>query len=261
MDGIKKYLTSKEFFATIIVVIVFVIFYLVLRYFINRIIAIKKDKISKRRLGYIKKARALLRYFLILVAMLVILRVNGVDVNSMLAGVGIVSVISGLALQDVLKDAIASFNLVVDKFFAVGDIVEINGMKMEVMEMQLKTTKFKDVDSGKILTIVNRNISEAVVLANYSDLDIPLPYELSVEEAKKIINIIMEKVDAIRGIDEVEYRNITEFGDSAVLYRLRIHGNAKILPQVLREAREIVKVELNNNKLSIPYKQLVIRGK
>lgn len=261
MDGIKKYLTSKEFFATIIVVIVFVIFYLVLRYFINRIIAIKKDKISKRRLGYIKKARALLRYFLILVAMLVILRVNGVDVNSMLAGVGIVSVISGLALQDVLKDAIASFNLVVDKFFAVGDIVEINGMKMEVMEMQLKTTKFKDVDSGKILTIVNRNISEAVVLANYSDLDIPLPYELSVEEAKKIIDIIMEKVDAIRGIDEVEYRNIAEFGDSAVLYRLRIHGNAKILPQVLREAREIVKVELNNNKLSIPYKQLVIRGK
>ena len=261
MDGIKKYLTSKEFFATIIVVIVFVIFYLVLRYFINRIIAIKKDKISKRRLGYVKKARALLRYFLILVAMLVILRVNGVDVNSMLAGVGIVSVISGLALQDVLKDAIASFNLVVDKFFAVGDIVEINGMKMEVMEMQLKTTKFKDVDSGKILTIVNRNISEAVVLANYSDLDIPLPYELSVEEAKKIIDIIMEKVDAIRGIDEVEYRNIAEFGDSAVLYRLRIHGNAKILPQVLREAREIVKVELNNNKLSIPYKQLVIRGK
>ena len=261
MDGIKKYLTSKEFFATIIVVIVFVIFYLVLRYFINRIIAIKKDKISKRRLGYIKKARALLRYFLILVAMLVILRVNGVDVNSMLAGVGIVSVISGLALQDVLKDAIASFNLVVDKFFAVGDIVEINGMKMEVMEMQLKTTKFKDVDSGKILTIVNRNISEAVVLANYSDLDIPLPYELSVEEAKKIIDIIMKKVDAIRGIDEVEYRNIAEFGDSAVLYRLRIHGNAKILPQVLREAREIVKIELNNNKLSIPYKQLVIRGK
>ncbi len=261
MDGIKKYLTSKEFFATIIVVIVFVIFYLVLRYFINRIIAIKRDKISKRRLGYIKKARALLRYFLILVATLVILRVNGVDVNSMLAGVGIVSVISGLALQDVLKDAIASFNLVVDKFFAVGDIVEINGMKMEVMEMQLKTTKFKDVDSGKILTIVNRNISEAVVLANYSDLDIPLPYELSVEEAKKIIDIIMEKVDAIRGIDEVEYRNIAEFGDSAVLYRLRIHGNAKILPQVLREAREIVKVELNNNKLSIPYKQLVIRGK
>lgn len=261
MDGIKKYLTSKEFFATIIVVIVFVIFYLVLRYFINRIIAIKKDKISKRRLGYVKKARALLRYFLILVAMLVILRVNGVDVNSMLAGVGIVSVISGLALQDVLKDAIASFNLVVDKFFAVGDIVEINGMKMEVMEMRLKTTKFKDVDSGKILTIANRNISEAVVLANYSDLDIPLPYELSVEEAKKIIDIIMEKVDAIRGIDEVEYRNIAEFGDSAVLYRLRIHGNAKNLPQVLREAREIVKVELNNNKLSIPYKQLVIRGK
>lgn len=261
MDGIKKYLTSKEFFATIVVIIVFVIFYLVLRYFINRIIAIKKDKISKRRLGYVKKARALLRYFLILVAMLVILRVNGVDVNSMLAGVGIVSVISGLALQDVLKDAIASFNLVVDKFFAVGDIVEINEMKMEVMEMRLKTTKFKDVDSGKILTIANRNISEAVVLANYSDLDIPLPYELSVEEAKKIIDIIMEKVDAIRGIDEVEYRNIAEFGDSAVLYRLRIHGNAKNLPQVLREAREIVKVELNNNKLSIPYKQLVIRGK
>lgn len=261
MDGIKKYLTSKEFFATIIVIIVFVIFYLVLRYFINRIIAIKKDKISKRRLGYVKKARALLRYFLILVAILVILRVNGVDVNSMLAGVGIVSVISGLALQDVLKDAIASFNLVVDKFFAVGDIVEINGMKMEVMDMQLKTTKFKDVDSGKILTIVNRNISEAVVLANYSDLDIPLPYELSVEEAKKIIDIIMKKVDAIRGIDKVEYRNIAEFDDSAVLYRLRIHGNAKILPQVLREAREIVKVELNNNKLSIPYKQLVIRGK
>ena len=58
-----------------------------------------------------------LKVLVILCVVLTILQINGVNVTSMIAGLGIASAIIGLAFQDLLKDVITGVHIVTDNFF------------------------------------------------------------------------------------------------------------------------------------------------
>ena len=255
-----SYFASTIFINSIITIITFFVVYFVARRFIDRTLAHFGSKFSKKRLAYIKSLRNFVRWILVFVCILVVLRTNGVDISSTLAGLGIASVISGLALQDVLKDIIASFNLTIDKYFSVGDVVKINNIRGEVVEMRVRVTKFRDIDDGHIFTVANRNISEALVLSTQTDLDIPLPYETDLEISKKVLDDIIEEIKKFENVENVEYKNIADFGDSAIFYRIRIFAHPKMLPQITRDARALIKLKLDKNNISIPYQQIVIHS-
>ena len=71
----------------------------------------------------------------------IILQINGVNVSSIIAGVGVVSVIIGLALQDALKDIIMGVNVLVDDYFSLGDIVKLDDIEGKVVEIGIKNIK------------------------------------------------------------------------------------------------------------------------
>ena len=73
--------------------------------------------------------------------------VYGVDVTSVLAGLGIVGVVLGFALQDLAKDIIAGFSIIFENQYAIGDTISINGFKGEVIFLGLKTTKIKNYEA------------------------------------------------------------------------------------------------------------------
>ena len=83
------------------------------------------------------------KYTVIIFLILAILTVYGVDVTSVLTGLGIVGVVLGLALQDLAKDIIAGFSIIFENQYAIGDTISINGFKGEVIFLGLKTTKIK----------------------------------------------------------------------------------------------------------------------
>ena len=66
----------------------------------------KNSKIlsDKKNKTFIRMLKSIIGYILTIITVLMVLQIYGVDVSSMLAGVGIVSIIIGLALQDALKD-------------------------------------------------------------------------------------------------------------------------------------------------------------
>ena len=81
------------------------------------------DKESKKGSTYFRLFKSTLRYVFFIGVVLLLLQVNGVDLTSLFAGLGIVSVIVGLALQDWLKDIIRGSSILSDGYFAVGDVV------------------------------------------------------------------------------------------------------------------------------------------
>lgn len=251
---------TPELIASVAAVVICTIIYVLAHLVINRTLMVRGSKISKKRKSYIRRIRRLARWILILIAILIVLRINGVNIGSMLAGIGIASIISGLALQDVFKDVIASFNLVIDRYFSVGDVIEFQGDYAEVVDIGLKTTKLRDIASSNIWTIANRNITEAKVLGHQLDLDIPLPYEAKISAVEAVIYSSMEKIKAIEGVEGVEYKNISDFADSAIMYRIRIFASPKLLPQIARDARVVLKLELDKNNLSVPYPQVVVHN-
>lgn len=114
----------------------------------------------KQRIKTISKMlSSILRYVFLVILLLVILAVLGVNVTSLLAGLGIVTAIVGLAFQDMLKDFIAGIAIIAENQFGVGDtvITQADGFKGVVTDVGLKTTEITN-DKGEVKIIANHNV-------------------------------------------------------------------------------------------------------
>ncbi len=227
-------------------------------YFVARMILDRHTKEMKRgkRLTYLKLLRSAIKYVLIILVSLTVLQICGVDTVSIVAGLGVVSVIMGLALQDALKDIITGFNIITDGFFAVGDVVRINEITGKVLEIGVKSVRLQNLLTGDIEVIANRNISNSTILSKQLDIDLPLPYGNSVDEIEKMFEEILEKVKKISGVIDARYCGIQEYGESAVIYRLRLFANVEQRFQVGRDVRCEIKRRLDETRIAIPYKQI-----
>ncbi len=85
------------------------------------------------------------------VAFILILENFGIRVSTLVAGLGIAGVAVALAVQEVLKDLLASLSIVVDKPFMVGDFL-VFGDKMGTVErIGLKSTRIRSLTGEQII--------------------------------------------------------------------------------------------------------------
>lgn len=261
LEQIQK-LFSNELCISIFIIIGAIIIYFILKKFVKKIIEKQENNkaMTRKRKTYAKLFSSVLKYLIIILAILSILQVNGVNVSSLLAGLGVASAIVGLALQDALKDIVMGVNIIVDDYFSVGDVLKIGNVEGKVIEVGLKTTKLRDVNTNDIFVIGNRNIGEALRLSNQLDIDIPLPYEENIKDMESILHSAMIKIDKLEHVTNVEYRGVKEFGDSAIYYKLRLYCKPDYKAQTKRDANRIIKLELDENNISIPYMQIDVHN-
>ncbi|MBR3263972.1 mechanosensitive ion channel family protein [Candidatus Saccharibacteria bacterium] len=142
------------------VLVVYIILRRILKIVFNRAGGKNASAASKQRIKTISKMlSSILRYVFLAIILLVILAVLGVNVTSLLAGLGIMTAIIGLAFQDMLKDFIAGIAIIAENQFSVGDtvIAQADGFKGTVTDIGLKTTEITN-DKGEVKIISNRNV-------------------------------------------------------------------------------------------------------
>ncbi|MBQ7040823.1 mechanosensitive ion channel family protein [Candidatus Saccharibacteria bacterium] len=155
--------TKKLINSALYLLFVFII-YLILR----RILKITFSHAGGRRTSAAQKQRiktisqmlsSILRYLFLIIVLLVILSILGVNVSSLLAGLGILTAIVGLAFQDMIKDFIAGIAIIAENQFCVGDtvILQADGFKGVVMNIGLKTTEVTG-EKGEVKILANHNI-------------------------------------------------------------------------------------------------------
>ena len=81
----------------------------------------------------------IIKYIIIVFVILAILSQFGVNIKSILAGVGIGTAIIGLAFQDLAKDLIAGFSIITEGEYEVGDTIEVDNFMGTVTEVGLRT--------------------------------------------------------------------------------------------------------------------------
>lgn len=245
-------------FETLLVIVIDVIIYLVARFLIDR----RTSKMKRgKRLTYLRLLRSIIKYILIIAGILTILQLNGVDTGSIIAGLGIASVIAGLALQDALKDIIMGFNIIADNYFSAGDVIKVGEITGRVVEIGLKATKIRNLINDNIEVIANRNISASAVVSKWLDIDLPLPYEEDLAKIEAFLDTLATKIKTLPDIENVEYKGINDFADSAIIYKLRIFVRPEVRFQVGRDAHCIIKSELEKAHLSVPYQQIEVATK
>jgi mscS mechanosensitive ion channel len=235
---------------------------------VEKVVAKKQENFSKNSYAYKKSEtfkvllKNITKYTIIIFLILAILTVYGVDVTSVLTGLGIVGVVLGLALQDLAKDIIAGFSIIFENQYAIGDTISINGFKGEVIFLGLKTTKIKNYE-GQVKIVANRNATEVINYSMENSLaivDIDVSYEEDNEKVEKVLTELATELTKtlpkLKG--KVELLGIQELASSSVKYRMIAPTVSMEHFEIERKIRKEVKERLDKENIKIPYPQLEV---
>jgi moderate conductance mechanosensitive channel len=124
-----------------------------------------------------------LRFFIIVVAGLMILTNIGIDIGPAVAGLGVVGIAVGFGTQSLIRDYMNGCLILVENQFSRGDVVTIAGVTGTVEDFSLRRTTLRDLDgivhtvpNGQIMVASNRTrtwarINQNVVVAFGTDVD------------------------------------------------------------------------------------------
>ncbi|MDD6223664.1 MAG: mechanosensitive ion channel family protein [bacterium] len=237
---------------------------------INGIIKKKQKKLNKNSLNY-KKIETftsvinnIVKYVILVVLLFAILTVYGINVTSVLAGLGIVGVIVGLALQDFAKDIVAGLSIILENQYTVGDTISVGGFKGEVIFLGLKTTRIKNWE-GKVKILANHCITEVInynMANSVAIVDVRISYEEDIEKVEGILAELVKQLSAslpnLKG--EVELLGVESLDSSAIIFRMMAQTVPLEHYKIQREIRRQVKICLEKNKIKIPYPQIEVHN-
>lgn len=120
----------------------------------------------------------------------------GVEVLPIIAGMGVIGVGIGLAMQGVLANVVAGLTIIFTKPFRIGEFIDILGEYGEVVRIELFTTTLQHADLSRII-IPNRKIV-GEVLHNYGtirqlDLAVSVAYG---SDLARVLAVAREVIDA-----------------------------------------------------------------
>lgn len=218
----------------------------------------EKSERTVKRKAAITNASNFVKFLLMAITALSVLQINGLNVTSILTGLGIVGAAGALAAQDVGKDVIQGVRILTDEFFSVGDYIRYNGDDYQVIDFTIRTTILKSIASNNTVIVSNRNISEVTKLSGVEYLYVLLPFETDPEKADGIFTKCAEEIGHIKGITKSRYLGLREFEESSVQYQLTFTCKPIDRYGMRRAAMRIIKDNLAENNISIPYNRIIV---
>lgn len=261
LESMLDFIQSEKFYLPIIYVVVGVLIYSVIIKLIGSIskLDIKQSPgLDKRKNTVIVLIKSIIKYVIAVVVIILILGLYGVNTTSLIASLGVVTAIIGLAFQDTIKDFLAGVFLIFDNAYAVGDTVKINGFTGEVVALGLKTTKIKAY-TGEVMILSNSSFTEVINYnLNHSKvlIKIPVGYNTSIEVVEKILNGIKNTMEKEKDVYSMELLGIDEFADSSIKYAIILECVAMTHYGAKRKVLGLVKSKFDEEGIVIPYNQI-----
>jgi len=205
-----------------------------------------------------------LRFFVIVIAGIMILGALDLDVGPAIAGLGVVGIAVGFGAQSLVKDYLNGALILAENQYSKGDVVSIAGVSGAVEDFSLRRTTLRDLDgvvhtvpNGAIIVASNRTrtwarINQNVTVAFGTDIDraIQVVDELGKQMAADPLwkRRILEppRVERVESIDE---RGIT----------LKILGTVRASEQWAAggEFRKLLLETFSRNGIRLPRPQQV----
>ena len=104
----------------------------------------------------------LLKAILIFIALTGFLQSQGYSVSSILAGFGIGGIAVGMAAKDALANIFGSLEILSDHVYKVGDYVKINDIEGTVEDINIRSTKIRDLDHF-LISVPNNIAANAII--------------------------------------------------------------------------------------------------
>lgn len=181
----------------------------------------------------------------------------GISVTPFIATIGAVSLGAGLALQGLLANYAAGFNIILIRPFVVGDTITVQGVTGVVKQVLLAYTVIADEDNVEI-TIPNKHIVGEVLHNSKHDSLLELTVGIAYKEDPVKTIALLEK--AILELDIISESKkpqigIDEFADSSINLALRIWTPTESLYESKYKANKAIYLALQQANVEIPFPQ------
>jgi small conductance mechanosensitive channel len=223
----------------------------------NEIIKSEREKRIKTLTGIISTVLKILLVFLYVV---IILEKLGVAIGPILASAGIIGLAVGFGAQELVRDVISGFFILLEDQIRIGDAVELNGVWGMVESIELRTIKLRDLSgvvhifqNGKINTVSNMSKEWSALILN-----VGVAYKEKYDHVVEVIKAAGEEMytnskykDIM--LEPIEIAGLNEFADSAIVIRVIIKTKPGMQWDAGREFRKRIKEAFDREKIEIPF--------
>lgn len=194
----------------------------------------------------------------IVVAMLLLVQL-GVDVAPLIAGAGIAGLAIALGAQELVRDVISGFFLLLENHLRVGDVVVVNGTGGVVEQVGLRTIALRDesgvvhvFQNGKIDALSNMTKEWSAVMFN-----VAVAYSEDVDRVMRVMREVAHELHEDRRykasiLEPLEVFGVESFDEQAVVVRARIKTQPTEQWQVGREYRRRLKRAFDAHGIEMP---------
>lgn len=163
--------------------------------------------------------RLLVTILLFAIAGIVLLDNLGFNITGLIAGLGVGGIAIGLAAQGIFSDLFAAIAIILDRPFAVGDMIGYDASTATVEKIGMKSTRLRSV-TGEMLVISNTKLLD-MQITNMSKSDyrrtrfsIGVVYQTAPDKARAI-PAMLQAIVAAQGANFIR-AGFVGFGDSAL---------------------------------------------
>lgn len=194
------------------------------------------------------------------VVIIEVLQKMGLDIRPILAGAGIVGLAVGFGAQNLVRDLISGFFIILEDQIRLGDVAIINGTGGLVESITFRTITLRDF-SGVVHVFPNGTIT---TLSNMTKewsafvLDMGVAYKEDTDRVAEVMRQVGEDLQQDPGFSDkfvspIEIIGVDNFADSAVVIRIRIKTKPLEQWNVGREYRRRLKQAFDARGIEIPF--------
>ena len=257
--------------AIIVLIIILIIALRISRMLINRtkkiIIKRSQDEEGTSDLETEKRVNTLmsiihgvLKIILWSIFIMIFLNKLGMNIGPIIASAGIIGLAVGFGAQELVRDFISGFFMLLENQVRTGDVAIINGTGGLVEKIAMRTITLRDL-SGVVHVFQNGKIN---TLSNMTKEWSAMVFEIGVaykEDVDKVTSVIVEVGEnlrkdpdfAVKIIEPIEVFGLDQFGDSAVIVKARLKTKPGDQWSTGREYRKRLKKAFDSKNIEIPF--------
>lgn len=248
-------------FGKITTVIIILILTILILWLVKKFIFRHKLK-AKIEEGNLYSIFQILRYLIWIISILLMLDTLGIKLNVLLAGSAALLVGVGLGLQSTFNNFISGITILFEGSIKVGDVLEIDGDVVKILNTGLRTTTA--INRDDIIIILPNSLITSNKVINWSHqtkktrfrIKVGVAYDSDVDLVTSLLKEAALEHDDITDKSAINARLIN-FGNSSLDFELLFFSdNVFRIESVKSDIRKIINRKFKENSITIPFPQV-----
>ncbi|HNS17890.1 MAG TPA: mechanosensitive ion channel [Bacteroidales bacterium] len=204
----------------------------------------------------------IVRYFLVLLGLLIIFQTTGIDLSALGILIGALGIGIGFGLQSVTNNFISGIIILFERPVKVGDRVEIDDLSGNIVKISARATTIITNDNITVIVPNSDFINSRVINWSHNDRNVRLNFPVGVsykEDPEMIRKILIQVADENPGVLKNPRPEVLfdEFADSSLNFILRVWTSEYIDTPIILKSQLYYAIftRFKENAIEIPYPQ------